>query len=330
VFLDPGTLRARRAAHARRRRRQRLVAALTALVVLGAGALAARVLDGGAPGRATAAAPGAGAAAAPAPVAQAALGPVESDTRDEVRLRFARPPRGGLLIDADTGDVLWRREPSRPRPIASLTKMMTALVAVERLRPRDRARITEQVLDYSGSGMGVLSKGRRVKVETLLWGLMLPSGNDAAKALALRASGSLPAFVRAMNAQAARMGLSCTSFASVEGLSDRNRSCPRDLAAIATRVLDEPRLARIVRRKRAILPMAIKGGRAHLSNNNPLVRAGYPGVLGVKTGYTDRAGMCLVAAARRGGRRLVAVVLDSPNPGRQASRLLDRGFAAIR
>jgi D-alanyl-D-alanine carboxypeptidase len=95
-------------------------------------------------------------------------------------------------------------------------------------------------------------------------------------------------------------------------------------------VLDEPRLARIVRRARAILPMPIKGGRAFLYNHNPLVRARYPGVLGVKTGYTSRAGRCLVAAARRNGRRLVAVVLHSPDPGRQATRLLDRGFAAIR
>jgi len=100
--------------------------------------------------------------------------------------------------------------------------------------------------------------------------------------------------------------------------------------ALAGRVLDEPRLARIVRRKRAILPMPIKGGRAYLYNHNPLVRAGYPGILGVKTGYTDAAGPCLVAAARRGGRRLVAVVLHSPDPGTQARQLLDRGFAAIR
>jgi D-alanyl-D-alanine carboxypeptidase len=338
--LEPSTLHARRAAVRRRQARRRLVVLVVAVLALGLGALAARAGDDGPDPRARAGADLPAAPRTPAPEpeperpVQEALGPVdapvEADTRDEVRLRFKRPPRAGVLLDLDTGDVLWRRDPGRARPIASLTKMMTALVAVGRLGPRDSARITGQVLNYSGSGMGVLPRGRWIRVEPLLNGLMLPSGNDAARALALRTSGSFPAFVRAMNAEARRLGLSCTSFGSVEGLSSRNRSCPRDLAALAGRVLDEPRLARIVRRKRAILPMPIKGGRAYLYNHNPLVRAGYPGILGVKTGYTDAAGPCLVAAARRGGRRLVAVVLHSPDPGTQARQLLDRGFAAIR
>ena len=99
-----------------------------------------------------------------------------------------------------------------------------------------------------------------------------------------------------------------------------------DLAALARRVLDTPRLARIVRRRRAVLPFPIKGGRLHLSNNNPLLQRGYPGVLGVKTGYTNEAGRCLVAAARRNGVRLAAIVLHSPDPGTQARQLLSRGF----
>ena len=92
-------------------------------------------------------------------------------------------------------------------------------------------------------------------------------------------------------------------------------------------MLDEPRLARIVRRRRAVLPFPIKGGHLYLFNNNPLLRTGYPGTIGIKTGYTDAAGHCLVAAARRNGRRLGVVLLDSPDTGRQARQLLDRGFA---
>lgn len=266
---------------------------------------------------------------------QTALGPLAldvqlDDTDDPVKIRFGKMPRGGLLVNLDTGEVLWRHNPERARPIASLTKMMTALVAVDELKPTDKARITKSVLAYSGSGVGVLPRNKRVKVETLLYGLMLPSGNDAARALAFRATGSLSGYVRLMNQKAGAMGLRCTRFGSIEGLSEKNRSCPADLAVLARKVLDTPRLARIVRSRRAVLPFPIKGGRVHLYNNNPLLRQGYPGTIGVKTGYTDPAGRCLVAAARRNGVRLGAILLDSPDPGRQARQLLDRGFRAMR
>jgi len=98
---------------------------------------------------------------------------------------------------------------------------------------------------------------------------------------------------------------------------------------MARAVLDRPRLARIVARRRAVLPFPIKGGRIYLFNNNPLLRNGYPGTIGIKTGYTDAAGRCLVAAARRSGRRLGVVLLHSLDPGRQATQLLNRGFAAV-
>jgi D-alanyl-D-alanine carboxypeptidase len=124
------------------------------------------------------------------------------------------------------------------------------------------------------------------------------------------------------------MGLTCTRFASPSGIVDRgNHACAADLAVLGRAVLDRPRLARIVARRRAVLPFAIKGGRIHLVNHNPLLRSGYPGTLGIKTGYTRAAGRCIVAAAQRGGRRLGVVLLHSPDPGRQARKLLRRGFA---
>jgi serine-type D-Ala-D-Ala carboxypeptidase (penicillin-binding protein 5/6) len=133
-----------------------------------------------------------------------------------------------------------------------------------------------------------------------------------------------------MNTRARDLGLECTRFSSPDGFVDAgNHSCAIDLAAMARAVLDQPRLARIVRRRRALLPFPIKGGRLYLNNNNPLVRTGYPGVLGIKTGYTDAAGRCLVAAARRSGRRLGVVLLRSPDPARQATQLLNRGFALV-
>jgi serine-type D-Ala-D-Ala carboxypeptidase (penicillin-binding protein 5/6) len=262
-----------------------------------------------------------------APPTHAALALRLVGTRDRVAVRFAHPPRAGLLVDLDTGEVLWRRNPTRRLPIASLTKMMTALIVAQRTRPRDRVRITREALNYTGSGMGLLRRGRRVPVETLLYGLLLPSGNDAAIALAIRVSGSQRAFVGRMNEAAQQMGLPCTRFASPSGIVDRgNHSCAADLAVLGRAVLDRPRLARIVRHRRAVLPFATKGGRIFLYNHNPLLRRGYPGALGIKTGYTAAAGRCLVAAARRNGRRLGVVLLHSPDPGRQARQLLNRGF----
>ena len=252
-----------------------------------------------------------------------------SGASDRVRVTFKRPPRSGLLFDLDTGQVLWRRQADRVLPIASLTKMMTALLVVERAPPDAKVRVTKEALAYKGSAVGVLPKGKRIKLETMLNGLLLPSGNDAAIALAQRMSGTVAAFVQRMNERAGDLGLTCTRFTSPDGFEDAgNHSCAIDLAEMARAVLDRPRLARIVRRRRAVLPFPIKGGRIYLFNNNPLLRTGYPGTIGIKTGYTDAAGRCLVAAARRNGRRLGVVLLHSPDPGKQASQLLNRGFAA--
>ena len=322
----------------RRRRRRRRWPAGIALLLAVAGSLVLARQAGPPP---TTAPP---AAAAPAPLLDSGTAPLAGggtapsplavrldDPRDAVRLEFGKPPRAGLMFDLDTGEVLWRHRPERVLPIASLTKMMTALVVVDEVKPGAKVRITKEALAYRGSGVGVLPRGRRIGVSTMLHGLLLPSGNDAAIALAQRAAGTVPEFIALMNRRAQAMGLACTRFSSVDGLRDRgNHSCAPDLAAIARAVLREPRLARIVRRRSAILPFPIKGGRLYLYNNNPLLRAGYRGTTGLKTGYTEAAGRCLVATARRGGRKLGVVLLNSRDPGRQATRLLDRGFALPR
>ena len=258
------------------------------------------------------------------------LGLALTGASDKVQVSFKHPPRSGLLFDLDTGAVLWRRQPDRVLPIASLTKMMTAILVVDRARPTAKVRVTKEALAYKGSAVGILPKGKRIKLETMLNGLLLPSGNDAAIALAQRTSGTVAHFVERMNERAGDLGLSCTRFSSPDGFEDAgNHSCAIDLAEMARAVLDNPRLARIVRRRRAVLPFPIKGGRIYLFNNNPLLRTGYPGTIGVKTGYTDAAGRCLVAAARRNGRRLGVVLLHSPDPGKQAKQLLNRGFALV-
>jgi D-alanyl-D-alanine carboxypeptidase (penicillin-binding protein 5/6) len=270
-------------------------------------------------------APLAGGGTAPSPLA------VRLDLAgDPVSVRFKKPPTSALLFDLDTGRVLYRQEPTKVLPIASLTKLMTALVVVDRIKPGAKVRITNEALRYQGSGVGLLPRGKWIGVNTMLYGLLLPSGNDAAIALAQRAAGgSERRFVRYMNEKAESMGLLCTHFSTPSGLEDKdNHSCAADLAAIGRAVLRQPRLARIVSKREAILPFPIKGHRIYFYNHNPLLRQGYRGTTGLKTGYTDAAGRCLVATATRGAIKLGVVLLDSPDPGKQAMQLLDRGFKA--
>ena len=254
--------------------------------------------------------------------------PVRLTGVDAFTLRFNKPPRAALLFDVDDGEVLYRRDPLRPRPMASLTKIMTALVVVQETQPEDRVRITRAALRYSGSGVGVLPKGKRVRLETLLNGLMLVSGNDAAIALAGHVSGTEERFVRLMNEKARLWGLTCTRFASSHGLEDANRSCPADLAVLSRLAMRNARIARVARRSQVSFPFPIKGGRLYLASHNPLLRTGYPGAIGLKTGYTNRAGRCFVGVARRGARTLGVVLLDSPNPAAHAAKLLDLGFGS--
>ncbi len=312
------------------------VALLTVLAVLLAGC-------GGDRGARTTAVVGAPAAvvqagAGGAKVLQAANGPLAAttppeplavrldDVSDPVVARFKRPPRAGLLFDLDTGEVLWRKDPLRQLPIASVTKTMTAILVARRIPEGAKVKVTNEARARPGSRIGVLPKKKRVGVSALLNGLLIVSGNDAAIALAQRISGTVPRFVELMNRTARDMHLACTSFASPDGLNDAGHSCPQDLAALARAALDEPRIADVVRRPRAVLPFPNKGGKLFLYTHNPLIRAGYRGAIGIKTGYTGPAGRCFLGAAERDGRRLGVVLLHSPDPGKQARQLLDRGW----
>ncbi len=252
--------------------------------------------------------------------------PIRLTGVDAFRFSFRRPPAAALVFDLDSGDVLYRHRPLQVAPMASLTKIMTALVVAEETEPSEPVRITRAALRYSGSGVGVLPEGKRVRLETLLNGLMIVSGNDAAIALAVHVSNSERRFVALMNEKARLWGLRCTSFVSAHGLEDGNRSCPTDLAVMARLAMRKGRIARIARRPQASFRFPVKGGRLFLAGHNPLIRAGYPGAIGLKTGYTSAAGRCFVGVARRNGRTLGVVLLNSPDPDRQAPRLLDMGF----
>ncbi|MEA2423578.1 MAG: hypothetical protein QOF55_2677, partial [Thermoleophilaceae bacterium] len=209
---------------------------------------------------------------------------------------------------------------------ASLTKIMTAIVVSERTHRGERARVTREALHYTGSGVGVLPKGRRVPVEGLLYGMLLPSGNDAAIALADHIAGSDRRFARLMNLEAEQRGLRCSHFVSSYGLQRGNRSCAADLGALARVAMSKPRIARVVRHPSASVRFPIKGGHLYVNSTNPLLRARYPGTIGLKTGFTDPAGHCFVAVVRRHGRTFGVVLLNSRNPAKNAETLLDAAF----
>jgi serine-type D-Ala-D-Ala carboxypeptidase (penicillin-binding protein 5/6) len=248
-----------------------------------------------------------------------------------IAVRLKLPLTSGIVFNVATGAVLWSKHPDRVLPIASLTKMMTALVVLAHSRPSDRVLVTPRAVHFSGSGIGLLPLGKRVPELALLYGLLLPSGNDAAIALAQHVSGTVHRFIPLMNQQARRLGLRCTHFTTVSGIIDQgNYSCAGDLAILAHLVLRNPLLARIVGSRSAIVPFPIKGRKLYLYNNNPLLVVGYPGTDGVKTGFTTLAGQCLVATARRGRHWFGVVLLHSADIYLQGETLLNAAFAHAR
>jgi serine-type D-Ala-D-Ala carboxypeptidase (penicillin-binding protein 5/6) len=252
-----------------------------------------------------------------------------------VHYRFKHPPVAGILFDVKSGEVLWQRKPRLERPIASLTKMMTALMVARANRPTERVKVSRNAAHTQGSATGLLPRGRKVPLEALLKALILISANDAAVALAEHDGGSVPRFIKAMNLQARSMGLTCTHFSTPNGLRDRgNYSCARDLAALARADLANKRIAQITQTRYAKPRFPIKGKRLYLTNNHYFLQHGISGVpgaqvTGLKTGFTDAAGSCYVTTARLGGYHLGLVLLHSPSPLTQVPALLRAGFEEL-
>ena len=229
-----------------------------------------------------------------------------------------------VLFDLDTGQMLFARKPRAPRPVASLTKIMTAILVLEAAAPGERVTASAAAASQSGAELG-LTPGERARVEDLLHALLLGSANDAAVALAENLSGSVAAFVRRMNRRAERLGADDTRFASPNGLDDSGYSTAADIAAITTRAYRDPTFRRIVATRFHRIP-APSGPDRRIQNRNALLWL-YPGALGIKTGYTLAARYCLVAAAEQDGLRLGAVVLGAPADAfSDAAALLNHGF----
>jgi D-alanyl-D-alanine carboxypeptidase (penicillin-binding protein 5/6) len=245
--------------------------------------------------------------------------------------RFAPKLAGAaaILVDAKTGRVVWGLHAHQRRHVASTTKIMTALLALRKLRPHDIVTVDRTVPRVPLVREG-LRAGERVEAWKLFYALLLYSGNDDALALAIAAAGSRPTFVSLMNDEARRLGLRDSHFASPSGVVDRdNYSSAWDLAALTRVALRNERFRTIVgTKRRSVAWTPPTFAKVYLNKN--LLLGSYPGADGVKTGYTSKSGRCLVASATRGGRTLIAVVLHAGDPYADARRLLNLGFRSTR
>jgi serine-type D-Ala-D-Ala carboxypeptidase (penicillin-binding protein 5/6) len=241
-----------------------------------------------------------------------------------VHVRIGAP--AAILVDAHTGRVLWAKRAHDRRKIASLTKIMTATLALREVPWQSTITVDKRVTKVPLVKEG-LRTGEKVKAWKLFYALLLYSGNDDAAQLAISSAGSIHGFLREMNTEARALGLEDTHFTTPSGVIDQgNYSTAWDLAALTRYALRNPRFDQLVRTKRIQVRWVAPTNSKIYLNNNYLLHA-YHGANGVKTGYTHESGWCLVATATRHGRKLIAVVLDSPNIYGDARQLLNLGFS---
>ncbi len=227
--------------------------------------------------------------------------------------------RKAVLLDAQTGRVLFSRCPNDRSLIASTTKIMTALVVCEQCNVLDRVRIPKEAVGIEGSSM-YLQEGEVLTVQELLYGMMLHSGNDAAVALAIYCGGTVEGFAELMNDKARKLGLQNSHFVNPHGLdAPEHFSTAYDLAVLAAAAMENPIFATTVSAK------TVTVGQRQLRNHNKLLWQ-VEGADGVKTGFTKAAGRILVSSASRQGRRLVCVTIDDGNDWADHKKLLDEGF----
>lgn len=236
--------------------------------------------------------------------------------------------KAAIVIEAMTGRVMFVQNETDRLPIASTTKILTALMALEQPDIDAVFTVDEDAIRVEGSSMG-LQKGDKASLRALTTGMLLASGNDAANAAAVRIAGSIPAFVEMMNARAKEMGLEDTSFETPSGLDgDNHYSTARDLARLTQEALRNDEFRAICSQYKMRTSFGNPPYDRWLTNHNKLLNY-YGGAIGVKTGFTKKAGRCLVSAARRDGIELICVTLDCPNDWNVHETLYERLFGKI-
>lgn len=225
-----------------------------------------------------------------------------------------------ILVDGNTGRVLYQKDADSQSLIASTTKIMTALVVCEQCNVLDRMRIPKEAVGIEGSSM-YLQEGEVLTIQDLLYGMMLHSGNDAATALAIYCGGTVEGFAELMNDKANSLGMTDSHFVNPHGLdAPEHYSTAKDLAILATEAMKNPIFAATVSAK------TVSAGNRRLTNHNKLLWK-VEGANGVKTGYTKAAGRILVSGAMRNGRQLIAVTINAPNDWNDHTALLEEGFS---
>lgn len=233
--------------------------------------------------------------------------------------------KAAIVIDAAGGQILYAKSAHTPMPPASTTKIMTALLAVEEGDLEAQVVISPRAAAV-GEASIYLQAGETLTLEELIKGALIPSGNDAAWAIAEEMAGSVELFAVLMNRKAFALGAFNTNFVNPNGLPAVNHyTSAYDLALMARKAMDNPKFREVVATRQDWISYNNGEARRYLKNTNRLLWS-YPGADGVKTGTTREAGSCLVASASQNGRRLIAVVLNSTNRYGDAARLLDYGF----
>ena len=233
-----------------------------------------------------------------------------------------------VLYEPSGRRVLYEKRAHEKRAMASTTKLMTALVGAEALNLDETVTVTEQAVRVEGSSLG-LAAGDRLRFGDLITGMLLASGNDAANAVALSVAPSIPAFAALMNRKAAELGMKNTSFVTPSGLDAADHyATAYDMALLGAAVLERDDLRAICRQKQARVSVAEPARTLYVRNHNRLLSL-YPEAIGLKTGFTKKAGRCLVSAAERDGVTLVAVTLNAPGDWQDHRLLFEYGFSCV-
>lgn len=234
--------------------------------------------------------------------------------------------KGAVLIEAQSGEVVLGKNENTQLPMASTTKIMTALVVLDTIDTATLVKIEPYMTNIEGSSI-YLQEGEELTVLELLYALMLESANDAAVALAYTVGGSIEAFAEMMNEKALSLGLTSTHFTNPHGLDDnKHYTTPYELGVIAVNAMKNPVFKEIVSTYKKTIPLNGGEGTRVLINHNRLLRS-YDGAIGIKTGFTKKCGRCLVSCAERDGVMLVCVTLNAPSDWQDHTKMLDYGFS---
>lgn len=241
--------------------------------------------------------------------------------------------QSAILIEASTGRVIWEKDADVRHYPASMTKMMTGILALEKLPPKADVVISPNAAATEDCPLEIVA-GECLSADNIITGMLMESDNGAAVAIAEAVDGSVSQFVQRMNERAQAIGMSNTHFVNPNGLTEANHySTARDMAKLARFAMNNKKFREIVSTKKQVIHWEVPARQQKLAENTNKLLANYNGMNGIKTGWTEAAGGCLAASARRNGVELIAIVMQTPGPDDRfadASKLLDYGFKQVK